>query len=139
MDVCCCSLADVASLTYAAKLLLADLSWNNVEQVPGQLPLTLVSLNLSHNRLCDLTSTLAELARLPKLRILHLKVSLGQLHLLPALHACRSIINKLQLSDLNMIVTFSFNCLPTACNFTSESRRHSVCQTAVEWLDLIVK
>ena len=81
MDIRWCRLVDVTSLRSAAGLLLADLSWNHVEQVPGQLPLTLVSLDLSHNRLCDLTATLAELAKLPKLRILHLKVSLQQMHL----------------------------------------------------------
>lgn len=39
--------------------------------------LTLLSLSLSLNRLCDLSSTLAELAKLLKRCVLHLKASLG--------------------------------------------------------------
>ena len=62
-------------LSFAAGLLLADLSWNDIEQVPQGFPPTLVSLNLSYNRLDDLSPTLTALAALPKLRILHLKVS----------------------------------------------------------------
>lgn len=63
-------------LCCAAGLLLADLSWNDIEQVPQGLPATLVSLNLGHNRLANLSATLSALAHLPNLRILHLKVSL---------------------------------------------------------------
>jgi len=115
MDICCCWLADVASLTSAAGLLLPDLSWNNVEQVPGRLPLTLLSLSLSYNRLCDLSSTLAELAKLPKLRILHLKASLG------------------------LTTRFTIGCLPKACKFTLVAICCSICQSAVERLYLTLQ
>ena len=66
----------MGGLCCAAGLLLADLSWNDIEQVPQGLPATLVSLNLGHNRLANLPATLSALARLPNLRILHLKVCL---------------------------------------------------------------
>lgn len=72
----CCRISDVGGLCCAADLLLADLSWNDIEQVPQELPATLVSLNLGHNRLANLPATLSALARLPNLRILHLKVTL---------------------------------------------------------------
>ena len=117
MEIGCCRLADVASLRFAAGLLLADLSWNNIEQIPGQLLLTLLSLKLSRNRLCDLTSTLAELAKLPKLR---------SLHLLPALHACRSVLNKFQLSAPSTTV---FQLPANSMQFHLKGRtRHSIYQ-----------
>ena len=67
----------MGGLCCATGLLLADLSWNDIKQVPQGLPATLVSLNLGHNRLADLPATLSALALLPKLRILHLKVSIA--------------------------------------------------------------
>ena len=74
---CRCRIKSLSGLCCAAGLLLADLSWNDIEQVPQGLPATLVSLNLAHNRLADLPATLSALALLPNLRILHLKVLLA--------------------------------------------------------------
>lgn len=72
----CCRISSLDDLGCANGLLLADLSWNSIEQVPQGLPPTLISLNLGHNKLVDLPSTLSALALLPKLRILQLKVAL---------------------------------------------------------------
>ena len=71
----CCRISSLHSLSCATGLLIADLSWNSIEQVPQGLPSTLISLNLGHNKLSDLPSTLSVLALLPRLRILQLKVA----------------------------------------------------------------
>ncbi|DBA88156.1 TPA: Leucine-rich repeat-containing protein 43 [Trebouxia sp. C0005] len=63
----------ISDLCRCSHLLLADLAWNNIHVIPDVLPTSLVSLNLSHNSLCNLASTLTTLTPLVKLRDLHLK------------------------------------------------------------------
>ena len=69
-----CRLLQIGDLCLCNHLLLADLAWNDIHILPDTLPSSLVSLNLSHNSLCNLASTLTTLAPLVKLRDLHLKV-----------------------------------------------------------------
>jgi len=69
-----CRLNQTGDLCVCKHLLLADLAWNDIHVLPDTLPTSLVSLNLSHNSLCNLASTLTTLTPLVKLRDLHLKV-----------------------------------------------------------------
>jgi len=69
-----CRLNQIGDLCVCNHLLLADLAWNDIRVLPDTLPTSLVSLNLSHNSLCSLVSTLTTLTPLVKLRDLHLKV-----------------------------------------------------------------
>ncbi len=69
-----CRLLQIGDLCLCNHLLLADLAWNDIHDLPDILPTSLVYLNLSHNSLCNLASTLTALTPLVKLRDLHLKV-----------------------------------------------------------------
>lgn len=72
---CARRICDVCTIFSCKRLLLADLAWNHIMYLPSMVPsCSLVALNLSYNRLCDLTSTVTALSRLPALMFLRLKV-----------------------------------------------------------------
>ena len=75
-----------------------NLSWSNIS---GATPTD--SVSLSYTRLCCLQSTRVELAKLPKLLLLHLKASFG------------------------LTTRVTIGCKPNACKFTLFTVCHSIC------------
>lgn len=111
IDVCCCRLNDVASLTSAATFLLANLSWKNVEQYPGRLPMTLLSKPELQSALLSPINTS---------------------------RACQAptAVHPAPKASFVLTTKFTVSCLPNACNSTLVAICCSICQSTVERLSL---